>query len=93
MANHHHLNVFKGPDSLRDYLGPAKAPPLPLVEVHGALNPYRRDGVRIYAKAMSMRPANNVKAIPGTCRRLARPPSPESARQQRRAGQDRHRRV
>ncbi|KAL7624931.1 hypothetical protein AAE478_004145 [Parahypoxylon ruwenzoriense] len=58
------LNVFKGPNSVKDYFDPDSAPPLPLVEIPEKLNPYRRDGVRIYAKMMTMHPANNVKAMP-----------------------------
>jgi len=61
-----HLNVFAGPDSLRNYHDPDQQPPLPLVEVPRNLNPFREDGVRIYAKMMSTLPANNVKALPGT---------------------------
>ncbi|RDA82431.1 hypothetical protein CP532_2402 [Ophiocordyceps camponoti-leonardi (nom. inval.)] len=58
------LNVYKGPDAIRDYYDPNSSPPLPLVEIPDRLNPYRDHGVRIYAKMMSMHPANNVKAIP-----------------------------
>ncbi|RDA91399.1 hypothetical protein CP533_6894 [Ophiocordyceps camponoti-saundersi (nom. inval.)] len=58
------LNVYKGPDAIRDYYDPNASPPLPLVEIPDRLNPYRGHGVRIYAKMMSMHPANNVKAIP-----------------------------
>ncbi|EGO61136.1 hypothetical protein NEUTE1DRAFT_76914 [Neurospora tetrasperma FGSC 2508] len=58
------LNVYKGPDSVRSYFHPESSPPLPLVEIPDCLNPYRRDGVRIYAKMMSMHPANNVKSMP-----------------------------
>jgi cysteine synthase len=58
------LNVYRGPDSVRNYFHPESAPPLPLVEIPDCLNPYRRDGVRIYAKMMSMHPANNVKSMP-----------------------------
>lgn len=61
-----HLNVYSGPDSLRDYHNPDKQPPLPLVEIPLSLNPFRQDDVRIYAKMMSTLPANNVKALPGT---------------------------
>lgn len=60
------LNVYKGRDSLRDYFDPDCQPPLPLVELPEKLNPFYDDGVRIYAKMMTMHPANNVKAIPGT---------------------------
>lgn len=67
MHSRNHLNVYKGPDSLKDYFNPDVAPLLPLVEVPGHLNPYREHGVRIYVKMMTMHPANNVKAIPGTC--------------------------
>ncbi|SPO01905.1 probable cysteine synthase B [Cephalotrichum gorgonifer] len=58
------LNVYKGPDSVRNYFNPDASPPLPLVEIPDCLNPYRGDGVRIYAKMMSMHPANNVKSMP-----------------------------
>lgn len=58
-------NVYSGKDSLKKYFDPDFAPPLPLVELPPHLNPYYGDGVRIYAKMMSMHPANNVKAIPG----------------------------
>lgn len=58
------LNVFTGPDSVKKYFDPDQAPPLPLVEIPDEINPYRRDGVRIYAKMMTMHPANNVKCMP-----------------------------
>jgi hypothetical protein len=29
------------------------------------LNPYRKDGIRIYAKLLTHLPAQNVKALPG----------------------------
>ncbi|KAI0100431.1 tryptophan synthase beta subunit-like PLP-dependent enzyme [Hypoxylon sp. NC0597] len=64
MPSNNFLNVYKGPNSVRDYFDPDSAPPLPLVEIPDKLNPYRRDGVRIYAKMMTMHPANNVKAMP-----------------------------
>lgn len=61
------LNVFKGPNSIKNYFDPDTAPPLPLVEVPACLNPYRDNGVRIFAKMMTMHPANNVKCMPGMC--------------------------
>ncbi|KAM4054578.1 pyridoxal-phosphate dependent enzyme [Hirsutella rhossiliensis] len=60
------LCVYKGPDAVRNYFDPEIAPPTPLVEIPDCLNPYRRHGIRIYAKMMTMHPANNVKAIPAT---------------------------
>jgi hypothetical protein len=66
MASPNPLNVYKGQDSIQKYFDPESAPPLPLVEIADSLNPYRQDGVRIYAKMMTMHPANNVKAMPGT---------------------------
>ncbi|KAK7554596.1 putative cysteine synthase B [Phyllosticta citricarpa] len=57
-------NVYTGEDSLKKYYDPDQQPPLPLVEIPASLNPYRQDGVRIYAKMMTMLPANNVKALP-----------------------------
>ncbi|KAJ5108909.1 hypothetical protein N7456_005584 [Penicillium angulare] len=57
-------NVYFGSDSLKKYFDPDCQPPLPLVELPEYLNPYYHDGVRIYAKMMTMHPANNVKAMP-----------------------------
>src|SRR5690349_10337491 len=65
MTSPNPLNVYKGQDSIQKYFDPESAPPLPLVEIPDSLNPYRQDGVRIYAKMMTMHPANNVKAMPG----------------------------
>lgn len=72
MSPQNNHNVYKGPNSVRDYFDPDTAPPLPLVEVPESLNPYRQDGVRIYAKMMSMHPANNVKCMPGKLEPLPR---------------------
>lgn len=65
MTGSEHLNIFKGPDSVSQYFDPDNSPPLPLVEIPESINPYRRDGVRIYAKMMSMHPATNIKVMPG----------------------------
>jgi hypothetical protein len=65
MANSNELNVYFGQDSLKKYFDPDSQPPLPLVELPPYLNPYYEDGVRIYAKMMTMHPTNNVKAMPG----------------------------
>jgi hypothetical protein len=59
------LNVFKGHDSLAQYLDPDLNPPLPLVEIPDSLNPLRSDGVRIFAKMLTALPAHNVKSLPG----------------------------
>lgn len=59
-------NIYTGPDALKKYFDPDSAPPLPLVELPEHLNPFYKDGVRIYAKMMTMHPANNVKSMPGT---------------------------
>lgn len=64
MGQQNPLNVYSGEDSLKKYFDPDYQPPLPLVEIPACLNPYRKDGVRIYAKMMTMLPANNVKALP-----------------------------
>ena len=65
MSKTNTLNVYKGPNSIQTYYDPDILPPLPLVEVPEVLNPFHKHGVRIYAKMMSMHPANNVKALPG----------------------------
>ncbi|KJZ78664.1 hypothetical protein HIM_02055 [Hirsutella minnesotensis 3608] len=58
------LNVYSGPQSVKDFFDPDCQPPLPLVEIPGCINHLRSDGVRIYAKMMSMHPATNVKVMP-----------------------------
>ncbi|KAF6827317.1 Cysteine synthase K/M:Cysteine synthase B [Colletotrichum musicola] len=58
------LNVFRGPESVANYFNPDNNPPLPLVEIPDRLNPYRKDGVRIYAKLLTALPAHNVKSLP-----------------------------
>lgn len=65
MASNNPLNVYSGPDALKKFFDPDCQPPIPLVEIPASLNPYHGDGVRIYAKMMSMHPANNVKILPG----------------------------
>ncbi|KAF2257921.1 cysteine synthase B [Lojkania enalia] len=64
MTVHNPLNVYFGKDALRNYFNPEYAPPLALVEIPDTLNPFYKDGVRIYVKLMSTHAANNVKAIP-----------------------------
>ena len=60
----HHLNVFEGPEAIRDFLNPGNLPNLPLVELPGELNPLAGAGVRVFAKLMNMLPLGNVKAVP-----------------------------
>ncbi|POS81270.1 cysteine synthase A [Diaporthe helianthi] len=64
MATRNKNNVYRGPESLRDYFDPDKQPMIPMVELPRKLNPFYEDGVRIYAKMMSTLPANNVKSLP-----------------------------
>ena len=59
------LNVYKGRDSMKQFFDPERQPLLPLVELPDTLNPFRQDGVRIYAKLMTALPCQNVKALPG----------------------------
>lgn len=70
MAHANPLNVYKGKDGLRKYFDPDAQPPLPLVELPDKLNPFCKDKVRIYAKMLTILPAQNVKALPGECVRL-----------------------
>ncbi|OJJ33221.1 hypothetical protein ASPWEDRAFT_43297 [Aspergillus wentii DTO 134E9] len=64
MSTFNERNVYFGPDAVKKYFDPDSQPPLPLVELPIHLNPYHQDGVRIYAKMMTMHPANNVKSMP-----------------------------
>lgn len=73
-------NVFAGPHALQDYYNPDCHPPLPLVELPEHLNPFFRDGVRIYAKMMTMLPAHNVKALPALGMLSSREEVPEETR-------------
>ena len=61
MQNPH--NVFSGPNALLDLHNPDNHPPLPLVELDKALNPFRDAGVRIYAKLMYLLPLMNLKSL------------------------------
>lgn len=65
MADWNPLNIYKGEDGLRKYFDPDAQPPLPLVELPAKLNPFSEDHVRIYAKLLTVLPAQNVKALPG----------------------------
>ncbi|KAH7396398.1 cysteine synthase-like protein B [Pyrenochaeta sp. MPI-SDFR-AT-0127] len=64
MTSGNPMNVYSGPNAVRQYFDPDSQPPLPLVEIPKSLNPFYEDRVRIYAKMMSMHPANNVKIMP-----------------------------
>ncbi|CAE6476597.1 unnamed protein product [Rhizoctonia solani] len=56
------MNVFSGKTALLDFYNPEKNPPLPLVELPA--HPFEHDGVRIYAKMLTLLPAGNVKSLP-----------------------------
>jgi cysteine synthase len=56
--------VFSGQDGLANYLSPANYAPTPLVELPNDLNPFREDGIRIYAKMLPLVPLMNIKSIP-----------------------------
>lgn len=56
--------VYSGEHSLKDYLNPANYPATPLVELPADLNPYKADGVRIFAKMMPAVPLMNIKSLP-----------------------------
>lgn len=57
-------NVYKGKKSIENFLNPSKSPFLPLVELPASLNPFYKDGVRIYAKLMNALPLGNIKSLP-----------------------------
>ena len=57
-------NVFSGPDALRRFVNPDAHPPLPLVELPAALNPFAERKVRIFAKLLYLLPLLNLKSIP-----------------------------
>jgi cysteine synthase len=57
-------SVFAGENSLLDYLCPENYAPTPLVELPTDLNPYRSQGIRIFAKMMPLVPLMNIKSLP-----------------------------
>jgi len=57
-------NVFSGENAVLNYLNPDNNPPVALVELPSALNPFKDDGVRIFAKLMNTLPLTNVKSLP-----------------------------
>jgi cysteine synthase len=57
-------NVFKGENSIKDFLNPDLHPALPLVELPESINPFLKDGVHIYAKLMYFLPLLNIKSLP-----------------------------
>lgn len=57
-------SVFAGEDALSRYLCPENFPSVPLVELPSDLNPYRAEGIRLFAKMMPLVPLMNIKSIP-----------------------------
>lgn len=60
----HQLNVFAGPNSIREFLNPENWPPTPLVELPPHLNSFRDNNVRIFAKLAYLSPLLNIKSLP-----------------------------
>ncbi|KAJ7082911.1 tryptophan synthase beta subunit-like PLP-dependent enzyme [Mycena belliarum] len=59
-----YLNLFSGEQALNDFYDPDQGPLVPLVELPERVNPYKKDGIQIFAKLMSHLPATNVKSLP-----------------------------
>lgn len=58
-------SVFTGPNAIKDFLDPNRAPQTPLVELPAPLNPFpERYRIRIFAKIMSLTPSLNLKLYP-----------------------------
>ena len=58
------LNTFEGNTAVLDFLNPDNAPYVPLVEIPDHVNPYRKDGIRVFAKLMNALPLANIKSLP-----------------------------
>jgi cysteine synthase len=56
--------VFEGPTAIRAFLNPENNPPIPLVELPRALNPFLDYDVRIFGKLMYLLPLLSVKSLP-----------------------------
>jgi cysteine synthase len=61
---HASLNVYEGPTATRDFLDPTNYQPTPLVELPDGLNPFREEGIRIFAKLMYLLPPLSIKSLP-----------------------------
>ena len=57
-------NIFKGEKAIFDYLTPGAMGPTAIVELPSRLNPYLKDGVRIYIKMAQSVPLANIKSLP-----------------------------
>ncbi len=57
-------SVFCGLTAIKDFLHPERHPPIPLVELPEHLNPFQKEGVRVFAKLMYLLPLLNVKSLP-----------------------------
>jgi cysteine synthase len=57
-------NVYFGEDALAQYLCPDNYLSTPLVELPADLNPFKNNGVRLFAKIMSVLPLMNIKSLP-----------------------------
>lgn len=56
-------NVYSGKNAIKDYINPHNHM-TPLVELDDNCNPYRKRGIRIFAKLQNTLPLLNIKSIP-----------------------------
>ncbi len=56
--------VFEGEKAVAEYLAPGALGPTPIVELPESLNPFTKDGVRIFVKLMQFVPLSNIKSLP-----------------------------
>jgi cysteine synthase len=57
-------NFFQGNKAITSYLAPGALGPTPVVELPVALNPFRKDKVRIFVKLVQSVPLANIKSLP-----------------------------
>ncbi|MFA7708772.1 MAG: pyridoxal-phosphate dependent enzyme [archaeon] len=56
-------NVYSGKNAIKDYINPHNHM-TPLVELDDKCNPFRKNGIRIFAKLQNTLPLLNIKSIP-----------------------------
>src|SRR3989344_7335981 len=56
--------VFEGNRAIMDFLAPGSTGPTPVVELPVTLNPFTKDGVRIFIKLSQFVPLTNIKSLP-----------------------------
>jgi cysteine synthase len=56
--------IYEGEDAIKSFIIPGNVGFTPIVEIPSSLNPYKKDGVRIFIKLVHLTPLGNIKSLP-----------------------------